>query len=154
MIEQLLQADRLLAVDMVEGAESIYRRVSEQDPRDAIAVVGLARCALARGDEPGAHRLAVRALGIDPENDMALRMERRLAEILALRGEAVTRPPMATSASAEALRPMVAGAVERPGGDGPPAGADPSLSGDTPAGGAAGPTGARRRGLLERFLGR
>ena len=71
MIEQLLQADRLLAVDQIDAAEAIYRRVSELDPMDAIAVVGLARVALARGDDRQAYALASRALEIDPANDMA-----------------------------------------------------------------------------------
>ena len=84
MIEQLLQADRELNVDRVDRAEAIYRSVSTADPSNAIAVTGLARCALARGDDRGAHELASRALSIDPEDDMARRMEARLAEILTL----------------------------------------------------------------------
>ena len=80
MIEQLLQADRLLTVDQVEQARGVYARVVELDPGNAIAVVGLARCALADGDDRAAHELARRALRIDPENDMARRMEARLAE--------------------------------------------------------------------------
>ena len=89
MIELLLQADRLLTVDMVEQADAIYRRVAEHDPQNAIAVVGMARCALARADDQEAYRLAARALVIDPENDMARRMEARLREVLTTRGEPV-----------------------------------------------------------------
>jgi tetratricopeptide (TPR) repeat protein len=98
VIEMLLQADRLLTVDLVDQADAIYRRVAEQDPRNAIAVVGLARCALARGDDQEAYRLAARALDIDPENDMARRMTARMAEVLAYRGEtpgASPEPPAA-----------------------------------------------------------
>ena len=58
MIEQLLQADRLLIVDQVEQARGVYARVVELDPGNAIAVVGLARCALADGDDRAAHELA------------------------------------------------------------------------------------------------
>jgi tetratricopeptide (TPR) repeat protein len=87
VIELLLQADRLLTVDMVDQAEAIYLKVAEADPNNAIAVVGLARCALARADDHEAYRLAARALAIDPQNDMARRMERRLAEVLETRGE-------------------------------------------------------------------
>ncbi len=83
----LLQADRLLTVDLVDQADAIYRRVAEQDPRNAIAVVGMARCALARGEDHEAYRLAARALDIDPENDMARRMTARMAEVLTYRGE-------------------------------------------------------------------
>lgn len=89
----LLQADRLLTVDMVDQADAIYRRVAEQDPRNAIAVVGMARCALARGEDQEAYRLAARALAIDPENDMARRMTSRMAEVLTTRGEPLPEPP-------------------------------------------------------------
>src|SRR6188472_4468012 len=92
----LLQADRLLTVDMVDQADAIYRRVAEQDPRNAIAVVGMARCALARGEDQDAYRLAARALEIDPENDMAQRMTARMAEVLTYRGE--TLPETGSSA--------------------------------------------------------
>lgn len=125
MIEQILQADRLLTVDRVAQARDMYARVVELDPRNAIAVVGLARCALAEGDDRGAHALAAKALLIDPENDMARRMEARLAEILATRGEV----------------------VERPSGD--PAGLRPTFTGAAPA--AAGQS---RRSLLDRLRGR
>jgi thioredoxin-like negative regulator of GroEL len=91
MIEQLLQAERLLVVDQRDQARDMYARVAELDPGNAIAVVGLARCALADGDDHAAYGLAARALRIDPENDMARRMEARLAEVLAERGEPVDR---------------------------------------------------------------
>jgi tetratricopeptide (TPR) repeat protein len=108
MIELLLQADRLLTVDLVDQAESTYQRVADQDPNNAIAVVGLARCALARGRDRDAYALAARALAIDPENDMARRMEARMAEVLTYRGETLpavaaptqARPPARTAASA------------------------------------------------------
>jgi thioredoxin-like negative regulator of GroEL len=87
VIEQLLQADRLLTVDQIEQARQMYARVAEADPRNAIAIVGLARCALAEGDDRRAQALAADALRVDPENDMARRMSVRLAEILAARGE-------------------------------------------------------------------
>ena len=95
MIELLLQADRLLTVDLVDQAQSTYQRVADQDPNNAIAVVGLARCALARGDDQDAYALAARALAIDPENDMARRMEARMAEVLTYRGE--TLPQVAAT---------------------------------------------------------
>lgn len=131
MIEQLLNADRLLSVDQVDQAEAIYQRVADSDPLAAMAVVGLARCALARGQDRRAHELAARALAIDPEDDMARRMEARLAEVLTLRGEPVERPPQAASPPGREMRSVVAGAAE------PPVRAVP-----------------RRRGLLERIRGR
>jgi alkyl sulfatase BDS1-like metallo-beta-lactamase superfamily hydrolase len=70
----------------------MYERVVALDPGNAMAVVGLARCALADGDDRDAYDLAARALVLDPENDMARRMEARLAEVMAYRGETVSRP--------------------------------------------------------------
>jgi hypothetical protein len=108
VIEQLLQGDRLLTVDLVDQAEAVYAGVARADPRNAIAVVGLARCALARGEDRAAYDLAARALAIDPENDMARRMEARLSEILALRGEPVDRPAGSTDATLAGRAPNAA----------------------------------------------
>jgi hypothetical protein len=121
VIEMLLQADRLLTVDMVDQADAIYRRVAEQDPRNAIAVVGMARCALARGEDQEAYRLAARALDIDPENDMARRMTLRMAEVLVYRGETVPDAPAPAAAAAAPLAgpaPATSGAAASgsPGG--------------------------------------
>jgi hypothetical protein len=91
--ELLLQADRLLSVDLIDRAEQLYAQVAQQDPMDASAVVGLARCELARGHDPEAYRLAARAHAIDPGHDMARRMELRLAEVLAARGESLAPRP-------------------------------------------------------------
>ena len=107
MIEQILVADRHLQVDQVEKARGVYQKVVDMDPGNAIAVVGLARCALADGEDHAAYELASRALEIDPENDMARRMEARLSEILATRGEPVERPPAAAAPSAQEMRPVV-----------------------------------------------
>lgn len=107
MIELLLQADRLLTVGLTDQADAIYRRVAAQDPRNAIAVVGMARCALAREDDHEAYRLASRALAIDPEDEMARRMEARMREVLETRGEVpgageATHSPGTGAASADA----------------------------------------------------
>lgn len=87
MIEPLLQAERLLLHGMVDQAEELYRRTAEQDPRNAIAVVGLARVALERGDDELALTHARAALAIDPQNAAAIRLEVRLTEVLAARAE-------------------------------------------------------------------
>ncbi|MFO1540070.1 MAG: hypothetical protein ACKOTZ_06430 [Chloroflexota bacterium] len=108
MIELLLQADRLLTVDMVDQADAIYRRVAESDPGNAIAVVGLARCALARADDHAAYRLAADALAIDPQNEMARRMEARLHEVLTLRGETPGAGPGAATVASGAETPVAA----------------------------------------------
>jgi thioredoxin-like negative regulator of GroEL len=141
VIELLLQADRLLNVDMVDQAEAIYRRVAEQDPRNAIAVVGLARCALARGDDREGYRLMSRALTIDPQNDMARRLEARLAETLAARGEVVERP-------AQARGPAPGIDLALPGTP------VPAKAAAQPTSSSTGTTGRRQRSLFDRLLGR
>ncbi len=89
MIELLLQAEGALSVGLLDRAEALYRQVIAADPRNSIAVVGLARVALERSDEVGALTFARRALSIDPENDAAQRMVRRLEEVLRVRGVSV-----------------------------------------------------------------
>jgi thioredoxin-like negative regulator of GroEL len=92
VIERLLDAERAMSFGQLDHAEQIYEQVSTSDPKNSIAVVGLARVALERGDDLGAYLLARRALGIDPENDAARRMAVRLEEVLATRGEPVADP--------------------------------------------------------------
>jgi len=81
-----------MSFGQIDLAQGIYEQVSTSDPKNSIAVVGLARVALERGDELGAYLLARRALGIDPENDAARRMAVRLEEVLATRGQPVDDP--------------------------------------------------------------
>lgn len=92
MIELLLEAERALSFGRVDRAEELYRQVAESDPRNSIAIVGLARVALERADDLGAYMLARRALVIDPENEAARRLALRLEEVLATRGEPVADP--------------------------------------------------------------
>lgn len=87
MIESLLEGERLLLHGLVDRAERLYRGVLEQDPGNAIAMVGLARVAIERGDDWLAYRHACDALELDPDNAAALRLEARLSEILRGPGE-------------------------------------------------------------------
>jgi tetratricopeptide (TPR) repeat protein len=74
MIELLLLAEGLLAQGEHDRAEHLFAQVAAADPRNAIAVVGLARVAQARGDVPAALEIARRALVIDPEDVAARRL--------------------------------------------------------------------------------
>jgi hypothetical protein len=105
MIEALLQAERLLIHGQIDQAEKIYSGAVERDPRNSIAVVGLARVALERGDERLAYERACAALAIDPENAAALRLEARLSEVFSTRGEPVQRPSIVGHAEPPARRP-------------------------------------------------
>lgn len=117
MIELLLEAERALSFGRVDRAEELYRQVAASDPRNSIAIVGLARVALERTDDLGAYLLARRALVIDPENDAARRLALRLEEVLATRGEPVADPmpappPPPPESAASAAAPATA-ATER-----------------------------------------
>lgn len=74
MIERLLAGEAALARDDLEVAGRLFAQVADADPRNAIAVVGLARIAVARSDVEGARALARRALAIDPDEAAATRL--------------------------------------------------------------------------------
>jgi hypothetical protein len=96
VIELLLQAERSLAVGLLDQAEHIYWLAIERDPQNSIAVVGLARVALERQDDRTAYEFGRRALAIDGENAAAQRLVARLEEVMRYRGEPV--PVIDTSA--------------------------------------------------------
>jgi hypothetical protein len=118
MIELLLEAERALSFGRIDRAEQLYRQVATGDPRNSIAVVGLARVALERSDDLGAYLLARRALGIDPENDAARRLAVRLEEVLATRGQPVA-DPLPGDAAAAAASTMTAPPAPAPATPGP-----------------------------------
>jgi hypothetical protein len=144
VIEILLEAERALTVGLADRAEQLYRQAYEADPRNSIAVVGLARVALERADDAGALALARQALSIDPENEAARRLVVRLEEVLAGReesappGDAVA-PPVESSPAGE-VAPVEPSASATP---------NPSASPGPPR-----PARRDRRGLFRRLFGR
>jgi tetratricopeptide (TPR) repeat protein len=74
MIERLLAAEGALARDELDHAEHLYEQVAAADPRNAIAVVGLARVAARRGAADAARAHLEHALEIDPEEAAARRL--------------------------------------------------------------------------------
>ena len=188
-LELLLAGEALLTQGKLERAEHIFRQVADSDPRNAIAVVGLARVALERGDERTAYQFARKALEIDPENAAAQRLAVRLNEVMAHRGEQPPSEDAPSMLNPKAARPSAAatprgGGAATPRGGGAasaPAGAGGAAAASPGAGSAATPAAitnlpattvippaaprpttraaaprrpAKRRGLIDRILGR
>ncbi|MHB8460228.1 MAG: hypothetical protein ACYDAK_11530 [Candidatus Limnocylindrales bacterium] len=108
MIEILLQAERTLSMGRLDEAERLYRLVADADPRDAIALVGLARVAAERADDARALGYARQALALDPQNPAAGRLVERLTDLAAER--APTTPTAAGTVPAPAGAPSSAAA--------------------------------------------
>jgi tetratricopeptide (TPR) repeat protein len=157
MIELLLEAEGALSVGLLDRAEILYRQVAAADPRNAIAVVGLARVTLERGDEPGALKLALRALAIDPENVAAQRMTQRLEEVLRYREAEVPGIAPPQVAAPQVGGPETAGPeVAVPGLPAEAARAAPPSGTDEPREAEAPPVTEppRARSLIDRLLRR
>ena len=112
MIELLLQAERALSMGLVDQADRLYRQTADADPRNSIAVVGLARVALERGDEVLAWQEAKRALTIDPENAAAQRMVERFEEVWRYQGQPIPASVAPTAVAAPVAAPPVLAPVE------------------------------------------
>jgi tetratricopeptide (TPR) repeat protein len=148
MIEPLLEAERAMSFGLIDQAERLYRQVAEHDPKNSIAIVGLARVALERGDDRTAYLEAKRALQIDPDNPAAQHLVLRLAEVMAERGET---PPEASAAQpATALPPTPAAPPPPPTAPAPAAPATGSPAAASPAP----PRPRKRRSVVDRLLGR
>ena len=108
MIERLLAAEGALSRDELDHAQRLYGQVVEADPRNAIAVVGLARVLRRRGDTAAARELLAHALEIDPDEAAARRL---LAE---LNAEAAPAAEEAPAPVAPAAAPVEAGPPTSP----------------------------------------
>lgn len=102
MIELMLEAERAMGIGLIDNAERMYRQVVAIDPRNSIAVTGLARIALERGDQRAAYTFARQALALDPENPIASHLAMRMAEQMRNRGEALPDETAATAPAAPA----------------------------------------------------
>jgi tetratricopeptide (TPR) repeat protein len=126
MFELLLQADKALASGLLEQAEKTYWQLIELDPTNAIAVSGLARVAMERGDKRMAREFAVRALAIDPDSILARRIVETIDHKTTEASEGGSNDlPMLAAQQLEALSRRRAPEVARPGpepdGDAKPA---------------------------------
>jgi tetratricopeptide (TPR) repeat protein len=141
MIELMLEAERAMGIGLLDNAERLYRQVVAIDPRNSIAVTGLARVALERGDQRGAYVYARQALALDPDNPMASHLSQRMAEQMRNRGEPLPDDlPVPTAGVPASL-------------DGTPPGG-PAATGVDPGPTAAAQVAAPRPGLVGRLLRR
>jgi tetratricopeptide (TPR) repeat protein len=119
MIERLLAAEKALDQGMLDTAGRLYAQVAHADPRNAIALVGLAKVALREDRIDDARELAEQALAIDPDEAAAQRLLREVyAEV---RPAAERRPaagPVPPSAAPERAAPEPA--APEPVAPGPP----------------------------------
>jgi hypothetical protein len=143
MIELLVEAERALTHGLIDQAERLYQQVAASDPKSSIAVMGLARVALERGDDRTAYLHARAALAIDADNPAAQHLVMRLTEVMAGRGET---PPGGEP-------PPI---VETPRSVEPPPGveAPPARPANAAAAEPSRPTRPRSRGLVARLLHR
>jgi predicted Zn-dependent protease len=111
MMELMLEAERAMGIGLIDNAERMYRQVVAIDPRNSIAVTGLARIALERGDQRGAYTFARQALALDPENPIASHLAMRMAEQMRNRGEPLPDDPAAAPSVPATQAPWAPGAT-------------------------------------------
>ena len=125
----MLEAERAMGIGLIDNAERLFRQVVAADPKNSIAMTGLARVALERGDQLGAYMQARQALRLDPENPVASHLARRMEEQLRMHGQAVPadtvggRAGIGPSAGGPApldAPPAPLAAPSEPGPSGPP----------------------------------
>jgi thioredoxin-like negative regulator of GroEL len=140
MIERLLAAEEALERDELDHAQRLFGGVADADPRNAIAVVGLARVLARRGDTDAARELVAHALEIDPDEAAAHRLLDELDHPRAVETEAPAPVRAAPGALPRAAR-----------GDQAAAPAAPTRAPAAPAASARRGTVRAPRGLLGRL---
>lgn len=100
MIERLLAAEGALARNELDHAQRLFGQVAEADPRNAIAVVGLARVLARRGDTDAARELVAHALEIDPEEAAGQRLVAELDALVEEQAPALRVPAAVRAADA------------------------------------------------------
>jgi len=108
VIERLLAAEGALARDELDHAQRLFGQVAEADPRNAIAVVGLARVLARRGDTDAARELLAHALEIDPEEAAAHRLLAELEAPLEAQVEAPLEAQVEAPLEAQVEAPALA----------------------------------------------
>jgi tetratricopeptide (TPR) repeat protein len=103
MIERLLAAEKALDQGMVDTAGRLFAQVAQADPRNAIALVGLAKVALREDRIDDARELAEQALALDPDEAAAQRLLREVYAEVRLAPEPTPAP-----APAQAPTPVTA----------------------------------------------
>jgi thioredoxin-like negative regulator of GroEL len=153
MIETLIEAERALTHGLVDQAERLYRQVAANDPRSSIAVMGLARVALERGDDRTAYLHARVALAIDADNPAAQHLVMRLAEVMTARGEAL--PDISEMpAVVERPHPPVPDRTAAAAATATATNDEPGVTPAAPPGPSPRPARTRSHGLLGRLLRR
>jgi tetratricopeptide (TPR) repeat protein len=112
MIERLLAAEKALDQGMLDTAGRLFDQVAQADPRNAIALVGLAKVALREDRIDDARELAEQALAIDPEEAAAQRLLREVyAEVRPAPRPAAEPLPQSAAPEPAAPEPTAQAAV-------------------------------------------
>jgi Tetratricopeptide repeat len=147
VIERLLAAERALTADQLDVAERLFAQVAGADPRNAIAMTGLARVAVRRGDVERARLHVTRALGVDPDDAAAMALAAELGVTPKKKVAAVTE---ATETAAETPSPAPPKPQSGPRPGSRPA-AKPARGPGRSPGASSTKRAPRKRGLLARL---
>ena len=114
---------------MLDTAGRLFAQVAQADPRNAIALVGLAKVALREDRIDDARELVEQALAIDPDEAAAQRLLREVYAEVRPAPEPARAPAPPDLEPAAAPPPMPTAAAEQPSAPDRPVARDPSLLG-------------------------